>query len=143
MKEHSTRQSDWEAMQQKSDSESAGTVLLVDDEEIIRQLGTRILEKSGYNVILACDGAEAILAHRQSHDEIDITILDMSMPGMDGMQTMEKLREEFPQARVMISTGHSLEGDTDSLLQKGFCDVLMKPYRAHELTSKVESAIKK
>ena len=130
-------------MQQKSDSESAGTVLLVDDEEIIRQLGTRILEKSGYNVILACDGAEAILTHRQSHDEIDITILDMSMPGMDGMQTMEKLREEFPQARVMISTGHSLEGDTDSLLQKGFCDVLMKPYRAHELTSKVESAIKK
>jgi CheY-like chemotaxis protein len=143
MKENSTGQSDCKAMQQKSESESAGTVLLVDDEEIIRQLGIKILEKSGYNVILACDGAEAILAHRQNHNAIDITILDMSMPGMDGMQTMEKLREEFPKARVMISTGHSLEGDTDALLRKGFCDVLMKPYRAHELTGKVESAIKK
>jgi len=118
-----------------------GTILLVDDEEIIRSLGTRILERSGYRVITAKDGAEGITTYRGKADEIDITILDLSMPEMDGMETMLRLRGEFPDARIMISTGHALEEDLDRMAREKRCEILMKPYRAEELTSKVRSAL--
>ncbi len=118
-----------------------GTILLVDDEEIIRQLGTRILEKSGYKVITASDGADGIAKYRENYGNIDVTILDMTMPGMDGKETMLRLRDEFPSARVLISTGHQLEGEINDFVENGICGLLQKPYRADQLTAKIRETI--
>jgi len=124
-------------------SPGAGTVLLVDDELMIRQLGARILEKAGYHVIVASDGAEGVEVYRQHVDEIDVTILDMNMPGMDGMETMACLKSEFPNINVLISTGHTIDGELDRMRREGTFGLLQKPYRACELREKVHEVMVK
>jgi len=120
----------------------AGTELLVDDEEIIRQLGQKILERSGYKVITARNGREGIEIYKQNRHTIDMVILDMTMPGLDGCQTMTQMLAEFPEVKIMISTGHPLNDNLGQADQPSFCGILQKPYRAHELTSKVAEGIK-
>lgn len=129
------------ALDNSSSRPILGTILLVDDEEIIRQLGTRILERSGYRVITARDGAEGIMTYRKYSHEIDITILDISMPEMDGIETMHRLRGEFPDAKILISTGQTVENNFNHIDDEETCDILMKPYRAEELTAKIREAI--
>lgn len=119
----------------------AGTVLLVDDELMIRRLGARILEKAGYRVMVAGDGAEGVEIYRRHADEIDVTILDINMPGMDGMETMARLKAEFPRVNVLISTGHTLDGEFDRMHGEDIFGLLQKPYRADELREKVQQAM--
>jgi len=121
----------------------AGTVLLVDDELMIRQLGDRILKKAGYRVIVASDGAEGVEIYRQRADEIDVTILDMNMPGMDGVETMARLQSEFPNINILISTGHTVDVQLDRIQCEGTFGLLRKPYRANELREKVREAMAK
>ena len=121
----------------------AGTVLLVDDELMIRQLGARILENAGYRVIVAGDGAEGVDIYRQRADEIDVTILDMNMPGMDGVETMARLESEFPNINVLISTGNTIDGELDRMRREGTFGLLQKPYRASVLREKVHEAMVK
>lgn len=122
---------------------TAGTILLVDDELMIRQLGARILEKAGYRVIVAGDGAEGVEIYRQKADEIDLTVLDMNMPGMDGVETMARLKSEFPNINVLISTGHTVDSELDRMRCEGRFGLLKKPYRASELREKVREAMAK
>jgi two-component system cell cycle sensor histidine kinase/response regulator CckA len=119
----------------------SGTVLLVDDELMIRRLGARILEKAGYRVIIAGDGAEGVDIYRQRAAEIDVTILDMNMPGMDGVETMTRLKAEFPNIKVLISTGHSMDGELKRMQCEGTFGLLQKPYRADDLREKVREAM--
>ena len=122
---------------------TSGTVLLVDDEEIIRQLGSKILEKAGFEVLLSSSGSGGVELYREHHDKINVAILDISMPGLSGIETMLKIKEEFPEARILISTGHSIDGTLADYIKDGMCDILQKPYRAQQLTSKVNDTIEK
>lgn len=139
----SLKQNDKNPGEKNTNVTASGTVLLVDDEEIIRQLGSKILEKAGFEVIVSSSGSEGVNLYRQHHDKINVAILDISMPGLDGIETMLKIKEEFPEACILISTGHSIDGNLADYIRDGMCDILQKPYRAQQLTSKVNDAIKK
>jgi two-component system, cell cycle sensor histidine kinase and response regulator CckA len=117
------------------------TVLLVDDEGMIRDLCSRILAKAGYKVIAASNGKEALKAYQQRKDEISLVILDLIMPEMGGKQCLESLLEFDPWVKVIIASGHSPNGETREALSssaRGFVD---KPYNIRQVLEVVRSVL--
>lgn len=116
------------------------TILLVDDEEMIRELGRAILERQGYRVLQADDGISALDAFQRHAGEIDLVILDLTMPNLSGRETFRRLRELDPNVGVLLSSGYSTDefepGELDGIL--GF---VPKPYRIEELTAAVRTAL--
>ncbi len=115
-------------------AEPEAKILLVDDEAMIRVAGTRMLEVIGYDVIVADSGSSALDLYRKNANDIDLVILDLSMPVMDGAECFEKLKEIDPDARVLICTGHGKSEDTDQVLSKGALGVVRKPLSLEELS---------
>lgn len=118
-----------------------GTVLIVDDESRISELASRILREFGYSTLLADCGEKAVEIYRSSPDTIDLVIMDLGMPGMGGLKSMETILEEHPDARIIVSSGTNVE-ETDQALACGAVACLNKPYRVAELLECVESALK-
>jgi two-component system cell cycle sensor histidine kinase/response regulator CckA len=113
------------------------TILVVDDEETIRLLVRDILEEIGYNVVSAGDGIQAVEIYRGRSAEIDLVILDMTMPGMGGRETFEKLKELNPGVRTILSTGYSEDERARQMLAMGVKAFVQKPYRIDDLASAV------
>ncbi len=105
-----------------------GTILLVDDEDILRQTGSLLLEHMGYTVILAKDGAEAVKIYQERHDQIDCIILDIVMPVMNGKEAFEHLIRINPDAKVIISSGFTRDINMNTMLETGAAGYLMKPF---------------
>lgn len=110
-----------------------GTVLLVDDEKSLRVVGTKMLETLGFNVLIASDGLEAVEIYRQRQKDIDLVLLDLTMPRMDGAQAFSKLCELNPEIRVILASGYSEEDVSSSFAGKGLAGVLQKPYTLSKL----------
>jgi PAS domain S-box-containing protein len=106
----------------------SGGVLLVDDEEILRDVGKSILETLGYHVYLAEDGLAALEVYERNRAHIALVILDMLMPNLGGRDTLIRLRKKYPDICVIISSGYHQEGTIDGLLQLGARSFLQKPY---------------
>lgn len=106
----------------------SGCVLLVDDEEILRDVGKNILETVGYQVFLAEDGLQALEVYEKEREHISMIILDMLMPRLGGRDTLIKLKELYPDVCVLISSGFHQEGTVDELMQLGASGFLQKPY---------------
>lgn len=119
----------------------SGGVLLVDDEEILRNVGRAILEDLGYQVFLAEDGVKALEVYEQEMDDISLVILDMLMPRMGGKETLMRLKERYPHVRVLISSGFHQEGTAEELEKLGAIGFLQKPYLRHSLCKTVAEAI--
>jgi len=117
------------------------TILLVDDEESIRDLGSQTLGEFGYKVLTAGDGEEAFEVYRHKKNQIDLIILDLIMPGMGGVKCLEKLLEYDPQVKVVISSGYSTNGQKKELIESGAITYLGKPYLTSELLSVVREAL--
>jgi CheY-like chemotaxis protein len=115
-----------------------GTVLLVDDEEMIRVLGRSVLEDAGYRVLEASDGAEAVDLFRERHAGIDLVVLDLTMPRMSGQEACRRMAEIRADARVLLSSGYSADDLPDVA---GAVGLLAKPYRPAELTAAVRRAL--
>ncbi len=117
-----------------------GTVLVVDDEPGLRRLVRRTLEQAGFQVLCAADGREAVELFRHQPDGIDLVLLDLTMPGMDGQTTFDALRALSGEVRVLLSSGYdaTVGGDT---LARGLAGFLKKPYRAQELLETVRKAL--
>ena len=115
-----------------------GTVLLVDDETMIRDIGRVVLEQAGFQVLTANDGVEAVDVFRREVDDIDLVILDVTMPRMSGRDAFRHLVEFDPSVKVLFSTGYSAE---DIAELDGAVGLLGKPYRPHELLSAVQTAL--
>lgn len=104
------------------------TILVVDDEEMIRRLMTQTLQKAGYKVITADNGEQALEIYKDQGSEIDLVILDIIMPGIGGYETLKELKRIDPDIRVIISSGYSPkspEGDTSDSAASGF---IKKPF---------------
>ncbi|HEY8505948.1 MAG TPA: ATP-binding protein, partial [Gemmataceae bacterium] len=116
------------------------TVLLVDDEPMIRDLGVAILERFGYRVLLACDGREAIDIYRDRGREIDLVVLDLTMPNLSGRDASRELRRIDPGVRILFTSGYSADylDDSSELPALGF---VSKPYRPDELAAAVRAAL--
>ncbi|MDB5307351.1 MAG: hypothetical protein JWO38_1553, partial [Gemmataceae bacterium] len=114
------------------------TILLVDDEEMIRDLGRLILERAGYRVLTADDGADAVEVFARERDRVGLVILDVTMPRMSGRDAFRHMTRIAPAARILFSTGYSAE---DIAELDGALGLLSKPYRPHELLGAVRDAL--
>jgi len=113
------------------------TVLLVDDEDMVRDLGNEILQSYGYQVVLACDGLEALEIYEHNGKNIDLIILDLLMPNLGGKDTLLRLQEMDPTAKVIICSGYgSRENGVQQLLASAI-HIVHKPFKPEELVSAV------
>ena len=120
---------------------AGNTVLLVDDEELVRQVATTMLETLGYRVIAACDGAEGVEIFRRLQDEIDLVILDMAMPRLGGRECFLELKKIRPDVRAILSTGYALDEQTQSVLDEGMAGFAQKPYVLDHLAGTLAKAM--
>ena len=119
------------------------TVLVVDDEEMIIDVSVQMLEKMGYEVLAAHDGREAIEIFKKNNDKVAIVILDLIMPGMDGGEVYERLREIDPTVKVLLSSGYSINGQAAEILNRGCDGFIQKPFKLNELSFKLREIISK
>ncbi len=117
------------------------TVLLVDDESITVDVGKELLEELGYKVMAVKSGAEAIDLYEKHAEEIDLVILDMIMPNMDGGETFERLRETDPNVKVLLSSGYSLDRRAQQILDRGCRGFLQKPFKLTGLSQKIREIL--
>ena len=122
-------------------AEGRGTVLLVDDEEMLLEVGEAILEKLGYEVFPANSGKEALEIYRSNRDHIDIVVLDMIMPSMGGGETFDKLREMNPQVKVLLASGYSIDGQAGEILKRGCDGFIQKPFEIDQLSHKMREIL--
>jgi two-component system cell cycle sensor histidine kinase/response regulator CckA len=116
------------------------TILFVDDEEPLRRVARAILEQHGYRVRLAANGAEALAAYERDAAGTDLVVVDLTMPGLTGIEVVRRLRRMRPDVRVILSTGHL--GEEGRLAeQAGPLDVLPKPYAPDALARLVHDAL--
>jgi CheY-like chemotaxis protein len=117
---------------------SRQTVLFVDDEELLRKVAKRNLENLGYTVVSAADGREAVEVYGRESRNIDVVVLDLTMPGLTGLQVMTKIRAVSPEVPVIISSGFSSEVDAKEVIKAGATDFLPKPYAPEDLARSVQ-----
>ncbi len=118
------------------------TVLVVDDEAWLRDILERVLSSAGYKVLLASTGNEALELFR-SHKQIDLVILDMVMPGLNGSKTFELLKREDPDVCVLISSGYSEQGEAQELLASGARGFIQKPFMFQDILARVRTVLDK
>jgi PAS domain S-box-containing protein len=114
--------------------EGSGRILLVDDEKLIRVTGSLMLEEMGYTVLLAENGKAAVDLFRQMFREIDLVLMDMVMPEMNGGDAFEEMQKIDPACKVIISSGFSKSRDIDTLKKIGLSGFIQKPFRNSQLS---------
>ena len=119
------------------------TILVVDDEESLRDMLQRVLSNAGYEVQLVSSGTHAVDIVRRATDLFDLIILDIVMPGMNGLETFQKLKEINPAIRVLVASGYSDQGQAQDLLAAGAKDFIQKPFSFQEILSKVRTLLDK
>jgi PAS domain S-box-containing protein len=115
----------------------AATVLIVDDEEAVREMIGEILEGEGFEVLRAEDGSRGVALFRERRDRVDVVLLDLSMPGLSGEETFRRLREVDPGVRVILSSGYDHDeasGRFGAARPAGF---IQKPYRPEQLVAEI------
>ena len=118
-----------------------GTILVVDDEPVVREMARELLEVAGFDVIEASDGHEAVDRFRSQGDAIDAILLDMTMPGMNGAEALAEIRKMEPHARVILTSGYDGQDTVASLSGAEGVAFLQKPYRARTLIAKLASVL--
>jgi two-component system, cell cycle sensor histidine kinase and response regulator CckA len=119
----------------------SGTILLVDDDESIRSLCRLLLERIGFDVLLACDGRNAIEVFNENRNKIRCIILDLTMPHMDGEETFRELRRIDPDIRVIMSSGYNEQEIAQKITGKGLSGFIQKPYSLNNLTDMLKKVL--
>ena len=116
-------------------------MLLVDDEQMILDVGTAMLKKLGYTVHIAVSGDAALQFYRDQGAAIDLVILDMVMPGMGGGEIFDRLRALDPSVKVVLSSGYSMDGKASEIMARGCAGFIQKPFNLAQLSEKVTAAL--
>ena len=119
----------------------SGMVLLVDDEQMILDVGGQMLETLGYQVLTAPNGKEAIKLFELHQDHIVLVILDMIMPVMGGSETFDKLKSMHPNLKVLLSSGYAVDGQASDILKRGCNGFIQKPFNLEQLSQKTSDAL--
>ena len=130
------------AVAPEKDWRGEGMVLLVDDEEVVRKVAGRMLEHIGFEVLTAANGKEAVRLFHEKGDEVDLVLLDMTMPGLSGAEVFERIREVRSDARVILSSGYDEDDAMTEFVGKGLAGFIQKPYRIDELREKARDVLK-
>ena len=117
------------------------TLLLLDDEAMILDVGQEILKELGYAVLIARGGKEAIEIYEENKDTVDVVILDMIMPGMGGGETYDRLKKISPDIKVLLSSGYSIDGQAQEILDRGCDGFIQKPFNVKELSQEVRKIL--
>ena len=120
-----------------------GTVLLVDDEEMVLEAGKELLNHLGYEVLLAENGREALELYKKNQDKIDLVLLDMVMPVMGGGEAFDRMKEINTNVKVLLSSGYSLEGEAKEILKRGCDAFIQKPFKIEQLSQKMRGVLDK
>ena len=115
----------------------AGTILLVDDEKIVLDVGKDMLESLGYRVLTASGGRQAMGVFGLTHREVDMVILDMIMPDMGGGAVFDLLKTIDPHVKVLLSSGYSLSGQAEEIMSRGCAGFIQKPFSLEQLSLKI------
>ncbi|MBF9014983.1 MULTISPECIES: response regulator [unclassified Oceanispirochaeta] len=118
-----------------------GTILFVDDEHINLVVGQTVLKRLGFEAITASNGMEAINLYKARTDEIDLIIMDMNMPVLDGEETIKKILNFDGSAKVIVTSGLLSKSQTREMNNLGIRNFLIKPYRAYAVAAVIESAL--
>lgn len=105
------------------------TILIIDDEDIIRASTSAMLMDLGYKVLLAEDGEQGVEIFSMRHEEIELVIMDIIMPRMGGFEAFEKIKEIDPAVKVIVTSGFPREDRFEAFIESGAAAVLKKPYR--------------
>ncbi|MBN2232126.1 MAG: PAS domain S-box protein, partial [Deltaproteobacteria bacterium] len=117
------------------------TVLLVDDEPMIIEVGKGMLEVLGYRVLTAASAGEALEIYAANRERIALVILDMIMPGMGGGEAHERLKAIYPWVKTLLSSGYSLNGQAQKIIDRGCRGFIQKPFKIVELARKVREIL--
>ena len=119
-----------------------GNILVIDDEELIRMTTKKILQTSGYNVILAESGEEGVEIFRNRHNEIAAVILDMSMPKKSGRDVFYEIKKIDPDVKVLLATGYKHDERSEEIIKSGVKGFIQKPYTIYDLSGAISKVIK-
>ena len=128
-------------IEEVSDANDHGLILLVDDEELVREVAREMLTQSGFDVILAKDGIEAIEIYEERGDDIDCVLLDLLMPRMGGEETFAELRRIDENVRVILASGYAKPDVIEQLSTLAFVDFLQKPFLRSTLLRTIRNAL--
>ncbi|MBP1721001.1 MAG: hypothetical protein H6Q50_513 [Deltaproteobacteria bacterium] len=117
------------------------TVLLVDDEDSMLEVGRALLKTMGYHVYTAHDGSEALEIYDRSKQEIDIVLLDMIMPKMGGGEAFDHMKKINPAVKVLLLSGYSIDGEAAKILDRGCSGFIQKPFNMEELSKSIETIL--
>ena len=117
------------------------TILLVDDDQNIRELLKEILDRFDYTVLLAQSGEESLEIYREKKEKIALVLMDLNMPGMGGRQCLKELLGLEPALKVIVSSGHCTQGEIDETLRLGAAEFLTKPYHHSDLLKKIRETL--
>jgi CheY-like chemotaxis protein len=119
------------------------TILLVDDEQMILDIGSKVLDRLGYHVLRAAGGKEALRIYKERKDKIRLVILDMKMPDMDGSEVYDRIKKMDPGARVLLASGYSTDSHVRALLRRGCNGFIEKPYSGEELSKAIKRILER
>ncbi|MBW1718703.1 MAG: response regulator [Deltaproteobacteria bacterium] len=117
------------------------TILLVDDEESVREVSQELLETIGYNILTAKDGKEALEVYKKYRDTIDLVLLDMVMPNMGGSKVYDRLKEMNPGVKVLLSSGYSINGEATEIVARGCNGFIQKPFSFKDLSQEIKKIL--
>ncbi len=117
------------------------TVLLVDDEEMIIDIGTEVLRLMGYHVLTSENGTQALQLYKEKRDEIALVVLDMVMPDMTGGESFDNLRDLNPTVKVLLSSGYSIDGQAGKILDRGCNGFIQKPFKIGPFSKKIREIL--
>ena len=117
------------------------TILVIDDETMIVEIGETLLTELGYSVLTANGGKAALEIYNSHYEQIDLVILDMIMPIMSGSETFAQLKTINPDARILLSSGYSIDGQASDLMKQGCSGFIQKPFNLLELSKKVREVL--
>lgn len=119
----------------------AGTILLAEDDDQVRSLATRVLERGGYTVVAARSGTEAVNRFKDIAPTVDLLFLDVLMPGLGGFETARRCREIRPDIPVLFASGYAAESLQESVAASAHVEVLTKPYDPGRLLARVKGLL--
>jgi len=117
------------------------TVLLIDDEDMVLEIGRALLETMGYQVITAKDGEEALSLYKRKGSGIDLVLLDVVMPGLSGGEVFDRLKTINPDLKCLLLSGYSIDGEATEILQRGCNGFIQKPFRLRDLSKSIREIL--
>jgi two-component system, cell cycle sensor histidine kinase and response regulator CckA len=127
--------------QSERDTEEQGTLLIVEDEQLMLRLMEKLLSQHGYRVFTAADGEEAVDIYRCHKDEIDVVLLDVGLPRMPGWDVLVKMKAENPNVRVVIASGFLESEMKKKMYSAGVKHFITKPYPLDDIVKTLQSLV--